>query len=56
MSTLGFEEYVEPLRVYLQSYRESEVCSHFPFPHCAWAMLEPRGASYNLHSEYFARV
>ena len=25
MSTLGFEEYVEPLRVYLQKYREVRV-------------------------------
>jgi nuclear transcription Y subunit beta len=32
MSTLGFEEYVEPLRVYLQKYREAR------------ARARPRGA------------
>ena len=26
MATLGFEEYIEPLKVYLQKYRE--VCAH----------------------------
>jgi len=25
MSTLGFEEYVEPLKLYLQKFREAEV-------------------------------
>ncbi|KAG8078405.1 hypothetical protein GUJ93_ZPchr0007g4853 [Zizania palustris] len=30
MATLGFEEYVDPLKIYLHKYREVEVC-HLPF-------------------------
>jgi hypothetical protein len=32
MSTLGFEEYVEPLRVYLQKYREVRRERNVPAP------------------------
>ncbi|KAG8085873.1 hypothetical protein GUJ93_ZPchr0010g10290 [Zizania palustris] len=28
MATLGFEDYIEPLKVYLQKFRETEVCAH----------------------------
>ena len=27
MTTLGFEEYIEPLKLYLQKYREVVICS-----------------------------
>eukprot|EP00798_Chlamydomonas_sp_ICE-L_P016676 gene16676-22934_t len=32
MSTLGFEEYVEPLKLYLQKYREAEAPPGMPMP------------------------
>ncbi|KAK3138544.1 hypothetical protein QOZ80_5AG0370310 [Eleusine coracana subsp. coracana] len=36
MATLGFEDYIEPLKVYLQKYREMEPCaiSSFGFADC----------------------
>lgn len=31
MATLGFEDYIEPLKVYLTRYREVVFCKKFPY-------------------------
>ena len=41
MSTLGFEEYVEPLRVYLQKYREVRPARLRRCPVLAYAYAAP---------------
>lgn len=45
MSTLGFEEYVEPLKVYLHKYREVRPCLQTEvFPYCGLLMVVPYSA------------
>lgn len=36
MSTLGFDKYVEPLKLYLAKYREVRKCGGAPVPCVVW--------------------